>query len=100
MLLSGCVSEAWDVFIVLCCECLQTPGCAKSGLFKAFSDHVLTRLGVEQERNLEVGMCGVYFVFCPESLYYQSASKFILNFKVSTRSSNLFLPQNHTAAIS
>lgn len=30
-----------------------TPGCSKSGLFKAFSEHVMGRLGIIQERNLQ-----------------------------------------------
>ncbi|RMX60630.1 hypothetical protein pdam_00013756 [Pocillopora damicornis] len=30
-----------------------TPGCSKSGLFKAFSEHVMGRLGIIQERNFQ-----------------------------------------------
>lgn len=32
----------------------QTPGCSKSGIFKAFSEHVMGRLGIIQEKNLQV----------------------------------------------
>ena len=32
----------------------QTPGCSKSGLFKAFSEHVMSRLGIVQEKFLQV----------------------------------------------
>ncbi|KAL9989375.1 hypothetical protein ACROYT_G003919 [Oculina patagonica] len=30
-----------------------TPGCSKSGLFKAFSEHVMSSLGIIQEKNLQ-----------------------------------------------
>lgn len=32
----------------------QTPGCSKSGLFKAFSEFVMGRLGIIQEKHLQV----------------------------------------------
>lgn len=32
----------------------QTPGCSKSGLFKAFSEYVMGRLGIIQEKKLQV----------------------------------------------
>ena len=32
----------------------QTPGCSKSGLFKAFSEYVMGRLGIIQEKDLQV----------------------------------------------
>ena len=47
-----CLTEGLRCYVCFCS--FQINGCSKSGLFKAFSEHLMNRLGIMQEKNLQV----------------------------------------------